>query len=233
MPYLLRRLRSQRFNLKTIRLLSQVNRPNPNPIQPRPRTLNSDHYKETLTTERIGKKTDLMATRSYTSRRELEQHSFHPAVTVLVPLTAILLQAFLPRPFPRLAILDLPLIITVFFAVSRRNPVAGTLTGACIGLLQDALTVQPIGVNGMAKSVIGYIAASIGIQIDVENLTTRVIINFGFFLLNSFLLFLINRRLLGHSDFHLLWLHELLRAVINTIVALPIFFLLDNTKRIE
>ncbi len=174
-----------------------------------------------------------MATRSYTSRRELEQHSFPPAVAILVPLGAVLLQALLPRPFPRLAILDLPLIITVFFAVSRRNPVAGTLTGAAIGLLQDALTSQPIGVNGMAKSVIGYIAASIGIQIDVENLTTRVFINFGFFLLNSFLIFLINRRLLGNAGFHLLWIHELLRAAINTVVALPIFYLLDNTKRRE
>jgi rod shape-determining protein MreD len=174
-----------------------------------------------------------MATRSYTSRRELEQHSFSPAVAILVPLGAILLQALLPKPFPRLAILDLPLIITVFFAVSRRNPVAGTLTGAAIGLLQDALTAQPIGVNGMAKSVIGYIAASIGIQVDVENLTTRIFINFGFFLLNSFLLYLINRRLLGLTNLHILWWHELLRAAINTAVALPIFFLLDNTKRTE
>jgi rod shape-determining protein MreD len=174
-----------------------------------------------------------MAIHSYTSRRELEQHSFPPAVALLVPLGAILLQALLSRPFPRLAILDLPLIVTIFFAVSRRNPVAGTLTGAAIGLLQDALTAQPIGVNGMAKSVIGYIAASIGIQIDVENLTTRVLINFGFFLLNSFLLFLINRRLLGLTDFHIVWVHEIIRAAINTVVALPIFFLLDNTKRSE
>jgi rod shape-determining protein MreD len=174
-----------------------------------------------------------MAIHSYTSRRELEQHSFPTVVTLLVPLGAILLQALLPRPFPRLAILDLPLIVTVFFAVSRRNPVAGTLTGAAIGLLQDALTNQPIGVNGMAKSVIGYIAASIGVQIDVENLTTRILINFGFFLVNSFLLFLINRRLLGLADFHILWVHELIRAAINTVVALPIFYLLDNTKRLE
>ena len=85
----------------------------------------------------------------------------------------------------------------------------------------------------MAKSVIGYIAASIGIQVDVENLTTRVLINFGFFLLNSLLIFLINRRLLGLTNFHILWLHEVLRAAINTAVALPIFFLLDNTKRRE
>lgn len=174
-----------------------------------------------------------MATRSYTSRRELEQHSFPPAVALLVPLGAVILQALLPRPFPGLAILDLPLIVTIFFAVSRRNPVAGTLTGAVIGLLQDALTNQPIGVNGMAKSVIGYVAASIGIQVDVENLTTRVVINFGFFLLNSFLLFLINRRLLGLADYHIFWVHELIRAAVNTVVALPIFFLLDNTKRAE
>ena len=72
------------------------------------------------------------------------------------PLTAILLQALLPRPFPRLAILDLPLIVTVFFAVSRRNPVAGCLTGAAIGLFQDALTHQPLGVYGIAKAIIGY-----------------------------------------------------------------------------
>ena len=174
-----------------------------------------------------------MATRSYTSRRELEEHSFSAFVTVLVPLSAIVLQALLPRPFPRLAILDLPLIVTIFFAVSRRSPVAGTVTGAAIGLLQDALTNQPIGVNGMAKSVIGYIAASIGIQVDVESLTTRVVMNFGFFLINSFLLYLINHRLLGVAGFHIQWVHELIRAAINTAVALPIFFLLDNAKRRE
>jgi rod shape-determining protein MreD len=174
-----------------------------------------------------------MATRSYTSRRELEQHNFHPAVTLLVPLAAILLQALLPRMFPKLSILDLPLIITIFFAVSRRNPAAGTLTGAAIGLLQDALTNQPIGVNGMAKSVIGYIAASIGVQVDVEALTTRMLMSFVFFLINSFLLFLINKRLLGLSDFQIQWVHELIRAGINTALALPIFFLLDNAKRTE
>jgi rod shape-determining protein MreD len=174
-----------------------------------------------------------MAIHSYTSRRELEQHTFPPAITLLVPLAAIVLQALLPKPMPRLAILDLPLIVTLFFAVSRRNPVAGTLTGAAIGLLQDMLTNQPIGVNGMAKSVIGYIAASIGVQVDVENVTTRIVINFGFSLLNSLLLFLINRRLLGLPDFHILWLHELVRAVVNTIVAIPIFLLLDRFKRTE
>jgi rod shape-determining protein MreD len=174
-----------------------------------------------------------MPSLSYTSRRELEEHSFPPAVTLLVPLGAIVLQVLLARLYWRLAILDLPLIVAIFFAVSRRSPATGTLTGAAIGLLQDALTGQPVGVNGMAKSVIGYIAASIGLRVDVESLSTRVVINFGFSLLNSLLLFLIYRRLLGQQDFHLLWLHELVKACMNTVVAVPVFYLLDRARREE
>ncbi len=174
-----------------------------------------------------------MPSLSYTSRRELEEHSFPPAVTILVPVAAIVLQVLLSKLYWRLSLLDLPLIVAIFFAVSRRSPAAGTLTGAVIGLAQDALTGRPIGVNGMAKSVIGYIAASIGIQVDVDNLSTRIVMNFGFSLLNSLILFLINRRLLGQSDIHLQWLQELIRAVANTVVAIPIFLLLDYTKRTD
>ncbi len=174
-----------------------------------------------------------MVTRSYMSRREVEQQSFGLAVALLVPLGAILLQVLLPKASPRFAILDLPLIITLFFAVSRRSPIAGTTTGATIGLLQDVLTSQPIGVNGMAKSVIGYAAASLGSRIDVENTGTRAVLMFGFSLIQSVLLYLIERRLLGIREFHLLWLHELLRATVNTVVAVPIFLLLDRFKHRE
>jgi rod shape-determining protein MreD len=174
-----------------------------------------------------------MVTRSYMSRREVEQQSFSLAVAVLVPLGAIVLQVLLPRLLPALAILDLPLVVTLFFAVSRRSPIAGTATGATIGLLQDVITTQPIGVNGMAKAVVGYAAASLGSRIDVDNTATRAILMFGFSLLQSALLYLIERRLLGIRGFHLLWLHELLRAAVNTLVAIPTFLLLDRTRRRE
>ena len=173
-----------------------------------------------------------MLNRSYTSRRELEEHTFHPVIALLVPLAAILLQALLPRPVPHLSIVDLPLIVTIFFSVSRRTPIAGALTGATIGLLQDALTGQPIGVNGLAKTLIGYIAASIGLRVDVEALTTRVLMNFLFSLLNSVLLYFIVRRLLGLSSQQFLWKHELIRAGINTAIAIPTFLLLDRAKRV-
>jgi rod shape-determining protein MreD len=174
-----------------------------------------------------------MPSLSYTSRRELEEHSFSPAVTLLVPIAAIVVQVLLSKLYWRFSMLDLPLIVTIFFAVSRRSPAVGTLTGAAIGLLQDALTGRPIGVNGMAKSVIGYIAASIGIQVDVDSLTTRVVMNFGFSFLNSVILFLIGRRLLGQTGIHMQWVQELLRALANTVIAIPVFLLLDITKRPE
>jgi hypothetical protein len=132
-------------NLLTTLQTLQANLANRRPSQAKPLTLNFDHSEDGPQRTESSRRIYLMATHSYTSRRELEQHSFHPAVTVLVPLAAILLQAYLPRPFPRFAILDLPLIITVFFAVSRRNPVAGTLTGACIGLMRMPLPTSRSG----------------------------------------------------------------------------------------
>ncbi len=175
-----------------------------------------------------------MVTHSYMSRREVQEHTFSPLVTILVPLVAILLQVFLPRILPAFTMVDLPLLVTLFFALSRRSPIAGTATGAMIGLLQDVITPnQPIGVNGMALSVIGYTAASLSSQIDVENILTRTVLSFSFSLLGSALLFLIERRLLGHTGFRLLWLHQALRALIDTAVAIPLFLLLDRWKSRE
>lgn len=182
--------------------------------------------RETLTLES-------MVTRSYMSRREAEQQSFHLLATLLIPAAAILLQVLLPRISPRLAIVDLPLIVTLFFAVSRRSPIAGTMTGAAIGLLQDLLSGMPVGVNGMAKSVVGYAAASLGSRIDVDNSATRAVLTFGFSLLQSVLLYLIQRHLLEIHGFHVLWLHELVRAVVNLLVGIPVYLLLDRWKRQE
>jgi rod shape-determining protein MreD len=174
-----------------------------------------------------------MAEHSYTSRREMDQYFFNTAVTVLVPLGCLLLQAVVPKTFPRLAILDLPLIVVIFFAVARRNPIAGTITGTIIGLLQDGLTNHPFGVNGIAKGIVGYAAASIGFAVDVENVINRLVLNFGFSLLQSGLLYLINRMLLGDMTLHFSWLHELIRAVVNAAVSVPIFFLLDRFRMRE
>jgi rod shape-determining protein MreD len=171
-----------------------------------------------------------MAEHSYTSRRELDQYVFHPAVTLLVPVAAVLLQSVLPRLWGRLVILDLPLIVVIYFAVARRSPISGTITGTVIGLFQDGLTGLHFGVNGIAKAIIGYMAASVGFAVDVENLINRVVINFLACLLQSVLLYFISRFLVAEASSSMRPLYELLRAVCNTVVAIPVFFLLDNFR---
>ena len=154
-------------------------------------------------------------------------------MTLLTPLLCVLLGAILPRLWPRLDILDLPLIVTVFFAISRRSPTAGAFTGTLVGLLQDSLTDQPFGVYGIAKAIIGYIGASLSFAVDVENVVSRMLINFLASLLQSAILYVIRRRMLGVSSEHLQPLYELLRAGVNTAVAIPIFALLDRFKEIR
>ncbi len=172
-----------------------------------------------------------MAVRSYTSRRELEEYHFNPISVVLVPLVLIALQALLPRVWAPLIILDLPLIAVIFFSVARRNPIFGALTGSAIGLAQDALTGNPIGIFGLCKTLVGYAGSSIGIKVDVENLTTRLLMNFLFSLLQSGLLFLIHRFLIGDRAFREHLPYELLKAAVNTGVAIPLFLLLDRLKQ--
>ncbi|MDE1163019.1 MAG: rod shape-determining protein MreD [Acidobacteriaceae bacterium] len=179
-----------------------------------------------------------MAEHSYTSRRELDQYYFHPVVTVVAPLVLVLLQTVLPKVFPRIAIFDLPLIAVIFFAVARRSPIAGAVTGTLVGLFQDGLTNHPFGVYGIAKAFVGYMAASIGFAVDMENMVNRAVLTFVASLFQSVIELIIEHGLLGDSTMHFLplhgWpLHELIRAVVNTLVAIPLFFLLDRFKQRE
>ncbi len=65
----------------------------------------------------------------------------------------------------------------------------------------------------------------------MENLTTRILLSFCFSILNSLLLFLIDHRLLGLPGAgHLRWIHELISAFANTLIALPLFFMLDRAQ---
>ena len=171
----------------------------------------------------------MMAVIGTNARRENEAH-FPPLVVVFVPLVALFLQALVPLRFPRLSIFELPLLVVIYFAVSWRSPMAGTLLGAVIGLVQDGLTHRPFGIFGIAETLIGFLAASMSLKIDVENQLTRLLMNFSFTLLASFLYFSIVRRLLA-MNLGWNWTHELLKAAINALLGLLIFALLDRTRR--
>jgi rod shape-determining protein MreD len=161
------------------------------------------------------------------TRRDLEIHRYPILIYALVPLVALVLQAWLPRVLGRFAWVDLPLVVTVYFALGRRSPIQGTLMGCVLGLLEDALTHHAIGVNGVAKTVVGYLAASVGVRIDVENQPIRLVLTFLLSLLSSGIFLFVYRVLLGLTlDWN--WLIEIFTAFGNSAVAVVLFPLLDR-----
>ncbi|MFY9852901.1 MAG: rod shape-determining protein MreD [Terracidiphilus sp.] len=161
-------------------------------------------------------------------RRDMGVHSYPFLVYGLAPLTALVLQAWLPR-LVRGSWFDLPLVITVYFALARRDPIQGTLMGAGMGLFEDALTHHAIGVNGIAKTVAGFLAGSVGVRIDVENHTIRMMVTFVLSLLSSVIYFSTYHALLG-LNLEWSWLAELMKAVANSLIAMVLFPLLDRTR---
>jgi rod shape-determining protein MreD len=162
-------------------------------------------------------------------RRELGIRRYPVLVYALTPLVALVLQAWLPRLLLGYAWFDLPLVVTVYFALARRDPIQGMLMGSSMGLFEDALTHHAIGVNGIAKTVAGFLAGSVGVRIDVENHTIRLMLIFLLSLLSSAIYVFVYRVLLGlELDWN--WLAELMKAVGNTAIAAALFPLLDRTQ---
>jgi rod shape-determining protein MreD len=72
-------------------------------------------------------------------------------------------------------------------------------------------------------------SASVGVRIDVENHTIRLILNFLLSLLSSAIFVFTYRVLLG-LDLEWRWFTELLRAVGNSLIAMVLFPLLDRLQ---
>jgi rod shape-determining protein MreD len=161
------------------------------------------------------------------TRRDLEIHRYPVLVYVLAPVFALVLQAWLPRILGHYAWFDLPLVVTVYFALGRRSPIQGMTMGCILGLFQDSLTHHAIGINGVAKTVAGFLAASVGIRIDVENRIIRVGLIFLLSLLASGVCVFVNRFLLGLS-IGVNWLDELFQAIGNSLIAIVLFPILDR-----
>lgn len=166
---------------------------------------------------------------TYTSNEQIEVYRFGIPATIGIPLVAVALQAFLPRWLPFFNIFDLPLLVVIFFAVARRSPVAGLLTGAAIGLFQDSLTIHPLGLYGIAKTVVGYGASSLGVKIDVENAGSRFLVTLFFYVVHEIVYFTVAKGLVRLS-LQWSWPHELMAAFANAIVAVALFALLDRFK---
>jgi len=155
-----------------------------------------------------------------------------PAVILLAPLFAILFQVYVPQLVSYLAFLELPLLVTVYFALMRRSPIAGVMFGAGIGLVQDSLSHQPLGMFGIVKTLVGYFAGSVSLRFDVDNTYVRFILAFFFFFFHQFFYWVLARALLGQLiDFNPQ--QTLISGLLNAVVAVPLFLILDKMRVTE
>jgi len=166
----------------------------------------------------------------YTSGEQIEVYRFSLPATILIPLAAIFLQAWLPLRVPFFKIFDLPLLVTIGFATARRSPLAGLFTGGVIGIFQDALTHQPIGLYGISKTVVGFLASSLGIKIDVENASARFLLTILFYVIHEVVYFLVARGLVG-LRMAWNWPHEIGSGVANAALGIFVYALLDRVKQ--
>jgi len=73
------------------------------------------------------------------------------------------------------AALDLVLIVVVYIALIT-GPIPGLLIGGVAGLVQDALSSGIIGIGGLAKTVVGFVAGVLGTQFIVTAPLSRFIV---------------------------------------------------------
>ena len=93
----------------------------------------------------------------------------------IVLLVVLILQATFSH---RIAIAgvrpDLLVAFVVYFSWMR-GPVSGVVGGFAVGLLQDLDAPGPLGLNALAKTVVGFIVAKAGFRVHRSNVGVRFV----------------------------------------------------------
>jgi len=104
------------------------------------------------------------------------------AGTILAVGVALALQTTLGRFLVRGVVgVDLVLVVVVYVALTTGS-VTGLLTGAVAGLMQDVVTRVPssiIGIGGLAKTIVGFLAGVVGTQFIVAQPLPRFVVFFA------------------------------------------------------
>jgi rod shape-determining protein MreD len=156
---------------------------------------------------------------------------FQAVALAALTLVAIVGQFYLPRLVPNTEWLELPLLLTVYFGLMRRSPIAALLFGAFVGLAEDSLSPAnlPIGMFGITKTLVGYFAASVSLRFNVENSVIRLVLCFFFFFFHAFFYWVMRRALLAQLvpfDPQ----QTVVYGALNALVAIPLFAVLDRMR---
>ena len=98
------------------------------------------------------------------------------AGVILAVAEALALQSTLTRFLIRGSFaVDLVLVAVVYVALTA-GPVTGMLAGTFAGLIQDAMSSGIVGIGGLAKTIVGFLAGLIGTQFIVTNSLPRFVV---------------------------------------------------------
>ena len=160
----------------------------------------------------------------------IEVHKFHTFAVAGSTFFALLLQVLLQKYFQRASYLELPFLVTLYFGLSRRNPSTGLLLGMTIGLLQDGLSNIQLGMNGIAKTLVGFGASSLGARIDTEHPLARAILTVLFYWGHQ-CIFVLTKRLLLNEPETLFTVATLVTSLVSSALAVALFPLLDRLRK--
>jgi rod shape-determining protein MreD len=168
------------------------------------------------------------------SSRQVRSATYSWWVYLLIPLLSLLIQVYLPlfETLRFISQIELPLLVTIYFALMRRSQLRGLAIGVTLGLAQDSLFQQHLGMYGICKTLVGYFSASIGLQFDVEHGFVRFVLCFIFYLFHQFFYWVLQRSLLDQPAV-LQIQRELILALINALIGVVMFHFLDKLRKPE
>jgi rod shape-determining protein MreD len=144
------------------------------------------------------------------------------AVVILATTLALALQTTLARFMTSGTVtVDFVLVVVVFTALTT-GPVTGLLAGTLGGLAQDALSTGVIGIGGLAKSAVGFLAGVTGTQFIVAGSIPRFVVFFGATALHA-VVFIGLYELLDLRDFGAPYAAVASQAVVNAVVGVLAF----------
>jgi len=166
----------------------------------------------------------------YYTPRKTEVYQLTVPALVLIPLFALAIQAYLPLYWSSASLLDLPLLVLIYYGLTRRSPIPSMLAGAIIGIAQDSLTGGPIGLFGSAKTVIGYVTSVLSTHVDTESAAVRFLTALTLYGLHSVLFYLVGAILLGQP---IAWdgRDRLIGALVNALCGVLLFKVLDRFRQ--
>ena len=124
------------------------------------------------------------------------------------------------------AAVDLVLVAVVAIALTI-GPVGGMLAGSAAGLIQDSLSSGVVGIGGLAKTIVGFLAGAFGQQFIVTAALPRLVIFIAATVLHG-AVFMGLYYVLGLRDFPSPWKPLAAQALSNALVGIVAFGIIES-----